>query len=275
MTNENLTPGEVRTFRKKPVDVEAMQYDGTVGTATPIIEWAAQQGVTITYYCENSEECREDTHRLKIPTLEGDMFASPGDWVLKGVQNEFYPCKPDIFADTYGEADEEWAAEGPQLRGQVQLYQFTADDPLALTHLTLPTGPVTVQEENPITKAQLRAYVPTAFGTHILDLGDWVLVHESGVVLTLPDAAISEITDRPAQRASSEAVLYRTKSFTAVDAMQLTALIEQQGLDWELLTESSTAAIDYFLRQSATGNLIENWVEGQAVTVFLDRVEVK
>ena len=38
---------------------------------------------------------------LLIPTLEGDMLAQPGDWIIKGVQGEFYPCKPDIFAATY------------------------------------------------------------------------------------------------------------------------------------------------------------------------------
>jgi len=38
---------------------------------------------------------------LMIPTLEGEMEASPGDWIIKGVKGEFYPCKPDIFAETY------------------------------------------------------------------------------------------------------------------------------------------------------------------------------
>jgi hypothetical protein len=36
-----------------------------------------------------------------IQTLEGDMHANPGDWIIKGVKGEFYPCKPDIFAATY------------------------------------------------------------------------------------------------------------------------------------------------------------------------------
>ena len=38
---------------------------------------------------------------LVIPTLEGDHLAEPGDWIIKGVKGEFYPCKPDIFAATY------------------------------------------------------------------------------------------------------------------------------------------------------------------------------
>lgn len=38
---------------------------------------------------------------LVIRTLEGEMRADPGDWIIRGVQGEFYPCKPDIFAETY------------------------------------------------------------------------------------------------------------------------------------------------------------------------------
>jgi len=39
--------------------------------------------------------------RLVIPTLEGRMIAEPGDWIIKGIKGEFYPCKPDIFEATY------------------------------------------------------------------------------------------------------------------------------------------------------------------------------
>ena len=38
---------------------------------------------------------------IEIPTLEGTMIASPGDWIIKGVKGEFYPCKPDVFDITY------------------------------------------------------------------------------------------------------------------------------------------------------------------------------
>ena len=88
-------------FRKKPVEIEAMQYDGTPETATQIIDWALPQGTTITFHCESGEECRKGVHDLRIPTLEGVMTASPGDWIIRGVQGEFYPCKPDIFDATY------------------------------------------------------------------------------------------------------------------------------------------------------------------------------
>lgn len=88
-------------FRKKPVTVEAMRYDGTPDTASPIIGWALEHDVSIRYWCENGEGCRKDMHVLRVSTLEGTMTANPGDWIIRGVAGEFYPCKPDIFAATY------------------------------------------------------------------------------------------------------------------------------------------------------------------------------
>lgn len=76
-----------RQFRKKPVVVEAMLFDGT--NAQDIFNWS-QGEITV-------------RHRfgIAIETLEGSMLASPGDWIIRGVQGEFYPCKPGIFEVTY------------------------------------------------------------------------------------------------------------------------------------------------------------------------------
>jgi len=87
-------------YRKKPVVIEAMQYTDN-DSATQIIEWALSHEATINYWCENGEECRREEHVLRIPTLEGNMDARPGWWIIKGIQGEFYPCDPDIFAKTY------------------------------------------------------------------------------------------------------------------------------------------------------------------------------
>lgn len=46
----------------------------------------------------------EPMANMNIPTLEGDHIANIGDWIIKGVKGEFYPCKPDIFAATYDPA---------------------------------------------------------------------------------------------------------------------------------------------------------------------------
>lgn len=48
-----------------------------------------------------------DAGAMTINTLEGDMLASPGDWIITGVNGEKYPCKPDVFEKTYEPADEE------------------------------------------------------------------------------------------------------------------------------------------------------------------------
>ena len=75
-------------FRKKPVVIEAMQFTD----ALKFEELAAfMRGATFNIY-ERS---------VKIHTLEGIMEASPGDWIIRGVKGEFYPCKPDIFTATY------------------------------------------------------------------------------------------------------------------------------------------------------------------------------
>lgn len=104
-------------YRKRPVEIEAVRWDGTAAGATPIINWILSEGSTATYRCSDPDRCvsleveGETPHSLVIHTLEGAMTASPGDWIIRGVQGEFYPCKPDIFAATYEPvADAEEAA---------------------------------------------------------------------------------------------------------------------------------------------------------------------
>jgi hypothetical protein len=50
-------------------------------------------------------ELPDDQPWIAIQTLEGEMAAQPGDYIIKGVQGEFYPCKPDIFEATYEAAE--------------------------------------------------------------------------------------------------------------------------------------------------------------------------
>jgi len=79
-------------YRKKPVVIEAVQFDGTLGSL---------EGINIP---EVSQDLGSST--CQIPTLEGVMTAQPGDWIIRGVKGEFYPCKPDIFAATYEPAEQ-------------------------------------------------------------------------------------------------------------------------------------------------------------------------
>jgi hypothetical protein len=77
-------------YRKKPVVIEAWQFDGSWSSAQPIVNLS-----------EHVSWSDSDGGSLMIKTLEGDLHASPGDWIIKGVRGEFYPCKPDIFEATY------------------------------------------------------------------------------------------------------------------------------------------------------------------------------
>jgi hypothetical protein len=96
---------EPRRFRKKPVVIEAIRWEGTAATATPIIDWMLSHGGTARFHePESLGDGLADwvsMHRLAIDTLEGTMWAVPGDWIIRGVKGEFYPCKPDIFEATY------------------------------------------------------------------------------------------------------------------------------------------------------------------------------
>ena len=93
-------------YIKLPVEVEAIQWDGT--NLDEIKKF-----VGVHYYL--TKDCVYDPQnidpnahiKLHIKTLEGDMEANKNDYIIKGVKGEFYPCKPDIFIKTYKEIEDE------------------------------------------------------------------------------------------------------------------------------------------------------------------------
>jgi hypothetical protein len=115
----------VGVFRKKPVEIEAVQFDGCEyvdNVAEPMFdgcfdglpEWLtgarakaeSEPGAVFVDLAEAKPgEDPDDSHvhgaLLTIVTLEGAIHASPGDYIIRGVAGELYPCKPDIFAQTY------------------------------------------------------------------------------------------------------------------------------------------------------------------------------
>lgn len=99
---------EPTRWRKRPVEIEAMQWDGTAEGATPIIHWVLDHGGIAVYRCDGPGGCpgTEDAHYLVIHTPEGDMLASSGGYVIRGLVGEFYPCAPDVFAKTYEQVQE-------------------------------------------------------------------------------------------------------------------------------------------------------------------------
>ncbi len=76
-------------YRKKPVVVEAVRFDGTDES----VDWLLPQLI--------GGEIGRSCDRLHIKTLEGVMTANIGDYIIMGVNGEFYPCEPDIFEKTY------------------------------------------------------------------------------------------------------------------------------------------------------------------------------
>lgn len=95
-------------YRKKPVVIEAVRWNGTAEAAIPIIKWVLSHG-TARYSCaqpDSGRGCSGKPHTIAIDTLEGTMHADPGDYIIKGVKGEFYPCKPDIFEATYEKVED-------------------------------------------------------------------------------------------------------------------------------------------------------------------------
>ena len=96
----------MKRYVKKPVVVQAVEYNGANKEE---IEAFVEKKLD-TVYTELKEPLE-----LKIPTLEGDMKASKGDYIIKGINGEFYPCKPDVFEKTYDIIEN---AERPQTFGE-------------------------------------------------------------------------------------------------------------------------------------------------------------
>lgn len=89
-TEAPITP---RRFRKKPVVVEAMCFD-----TSEVVRWLHEHDVE---YALVFNDQNNQIDFIELPTLEGPVFARRGDWIIRGIKGEFYPCKPDIFEQTY------------------------------------------------------------------------------------------------------------------------------------------------------------------------------
>lgn len=114
-------------FRKKPIVINAVQWDGSADTANTFIG----DGYGTDWRYESAE-----SQRIFLPLLEGDRIdvqgwwcaVDIGDWIIKGAKGEFYPCKPDIFAATYESAE-------PQPRPTIQELEaiLNSDEDIPIT----------------------------------------------------------------------------------------------------------------------------------------------
>lgn len=86
---------KIRKFKKKPIVIEAVEWKGEI------------EDMTIREFIRDSHTFTNERKSLIINTLEGEMEALVGDFIIKGVKGEIYPCKPDIFWQTYEEIKEE------------------------------------------------------------------------------------------------------------------------------------------------------------------------
>ena len=88
-------------FRKKPVIIDAAQF-----TQEMLLEREPlAPGLRVVAKNWHPERGEVYHYRAGVQTLEGFMQATVGDWIIKGIKGEFYPCKPDIFAATYEPAE--------------------------------------------------------------------------------------------------------------------------------------------------------------------------
>jgi hypothetical protein len=80
-------------YRKKPIVIEAVQFDGSNGSKNALMKLMDTNFIASVKI--------EGVEQFTIETLEGNMTATEGDYIIKGVKGEIYPCKPDIFEMTY------------------------------------------------------------------------------------------------------------------------------------------------------------------------------
>ena len=123
-------------YRKKPVVIEAMQLVGPAAEWHAVYRWVESN--TLGSFDVNrlwldpekfvwpesgvSIDARDG--RIVIATLEGGHWADPGDWVIRGVAGEFYPCKPDIFEQTYNKAEEDLSQVSDGSHTFAELYHY-------------------------------------------------------------------------------------------------------------------------------------------------------
>lgn len=99
----------INKYRKKPVVIQAVRYQGAgeFGNLDEVLDFTGKHPSWNDYFNDFEHYRRHvlnDREVFKIITLEGTMEAVPGDWIIKGVAGECYPCKPEIFEATYDPA---------------------------------------------------------------------------------------------------------------------------------------------------------------------------
>ena len=142
---------EPKKYRKKPVVIEAMQLIGDNAQTHAVYKWV-EDNTLGSFDCTpvlNGEEgarwpksgisINPADGRFLIATLEGVMQARPGDYIIRGVQGEFYPCKPDIFEATY-----EATQDSAPLVHRVELSEGEEGSPITRNVAAIETARITI-----------------------------------------------------------------------------------------------------------------------------------
>ena len=96
----------IKKFRKKPVVIEAVQWDGTEKSALYIVRWMNGNSMRFERVAKGMAKVCAEVGKIDIHTKEGVITAIPYNWIIKGIVGEFYPCRADIFEQTYEEVEE-------------------------------------------------------------------------------------------------------------------------------------------------------------------------
>lgn len=91
----------IMRWRKLPVEVDVLEWTGDNATEVMLFVGQQLQVSVPPRQMQIEMDCPPEAFTIIIPTLEGDHTAIKGDYIIKGVKGEFYPCKPDIFKMTY------------------------------------------------------------------------------------------------------------------------------------------------------------------------------
>lgn len=92
-----------KEYKKKPVVIKALKYDGT----KKMSDYVTEEVGSVTQVIETDTKKGDTEYRLVIRTLEGDMTAKTGDYIIVGIKGEVYPCDAEIFEKNYQEVTDE------------------------------------------------------------------------------------------------------------------------------------------------------------------------
>lgn len=127
-------------YTKKPITIEAVQWDGNeISEVTPWIKEALEKAIS---QPGSVGSIMRVSNKVEIITLEGAMLAQPGDYIIKGIKGELYPCKPDIFEASYNKGSESFYM--PKLDQIIQNFGYQKGEvsPVALLGLFGEAGEV-------------------------------------------------------------------------------------------------------------------------------------